>query len=183
MIQLRTNGGVAKNATPGVLCGWGEVPGHPGIVSCVLQSTGNPVIVMLEPDKVTTQEIKVGTKSKIMDMVAIRHSASGNVGEEKTTMILLCEDGSLKIYMAGQEASGYWLQPSLQPSCALSVGKPSKKKRTAKVMRSTGNVNFPQDFFEHCQNQTSDIEFGGQDVLQVRKQMLGSKFSLFKLMY
>ena len=151
-----------------MLCGWGEVPGHPGIVSCVLQSTGNPVIVMLEPDKITTQEIKVGSKSKIMDMVAIRHTSSGNTVDEKTTMILLCEDGSLKIYMAGQEASGYWLQPGLQPSSALSVSKPSKKKRVAKVIRSTG-VNFPQDFFEHCQNQTTDIEFGGQDVLQVCK--------------
>ena len=150
-----------------MLCGWGEVPGHPGLVSCVLQSTGNPVIVMLEPDKVTTQEIKVGTKAKIMDMVAIRHSVSGNPGDEKTTMILLCEDGSLKIYMAGQEASGYWLQPGLQPVCALSITKPSKKKRAAKMLRSTGSVNIPQDFFEHCQNQTAEIEFGGQDVLQV----------------
>ena len=73
--------------------------GHPGLVSCVLQSTGNPVILMLEPDKITSQEIKVGTKAKIMDSVAIRHSSGQNSepGDEKTTMILLCEDGSLKI--------------------------------------------------------------------------------------
>ena len=122
---------------------------------------------MLEPDKVTTQEIKVGSKAKIMDMVAIRHASATNQAEEKTTMILLCEDGSLKIYMAGVEASGYWLQPSLQPACALSVAKPNKKKRAAKVHRSAGSLNFPQDFFEHCQNQTTDIEFGGLDVLQV----------------
>ena len=152
-----------------MLCGWGEVVGHPGLVSCVLQSTGNPVILMLEPDKVTSQEIKVGTKAKIMDSVAIRHSSSqsSNPGDEKTTMILLCEDGSLKIYMASTEASGYWLQPSLQPSCPLSISKPNKKKKATKVMRSTGNVNFPQDFFEHCQNQSADIEFGGHDVTQV----------------
>ena len=141
--------------------------GHPGVISCVLQSTGNPVIIMLQPDKMTTQEIKVG-KAKIMDMVAIRHTGSSNGGEEKTTMILLCEDGSLKIYMAGQEVTGYWLQPSLQPICALAAGKANKKKRGAtKVLRSTGNLNFPQDFFEHCQHQSSDIEFGGLDVLQV----------------
>ena len=60
--------------------------------------------------------------------------------------------------------SGYWLQPSLQPLCALAVGKVNKKKRATKVLRSAG---FPQDFFEHCQNQSSDIEFGGNDVLQV----------------
>lgn len=79
------------------------MPGHPGLVSGVLQSTGNPVIVMLEPDKVTTQEIKVGSKAKIMDMVAIRHASATNQVEEKTTMILLCEDGNLNIYMAEPE--------------------------------------------------------------------------------
>ena len=34
-------------------------------------------------------------------------------------------------------------------------------------MRTTGNVNFPPDFFEHCQNQSEDIKFGGLDILQV----------------
>ena len=76
---------------------------------------GNPVILMVEPEKNSVQEIKVGTKAKIMDMVAIRHVAAGSQ-EEKTTLILLCEDGSLKIYMAGAEATGYWLQPGLQPA-------------------------------------------------------------------
>ena len=170
-IKVRTNGAApGKNTTPQVLCGWGEVPGHPGLITCVLQQAGNPVILMVEPDKNTVQEIKVGTKSKIMDMVAIRHLATGasaQQGEEKTTMILLCEDGSLKIYMAGIETTGYWLQPNLQPAGAICVAKPSKKKRTSKVLRSSGNLNFPQDFFEHCQHQTGDLEFGGLDVLQV----------------
>ena len=125
---------------------------------------------MVEPDRNTVQEIKVGTKSKIMDMVAIRHLATGasvQQGEEKTTKFLLCEDGSLKIYMAGMETTGYWLQPDLQPAGAVCVSKPAKKKRTSKVLRSAGNLNFPQDFFEHCQQQTGDVEFSGQDILQV----------------
>lgn len=59
---------------------------------------------MLKPDLIAIQEIKVvPSKSKIMDMVAIRHS-SGN--EQRTTLILLCEDGSLKIYMANMEQTG-----------------------------------------------------------------------------
>lgn len=59
---------------------------------------------MLKPDSVLIQEIKVvPSKSKIMDMVAIRHN-SGN--EQRTTLILLCEDGSLKIYMANMEQTG-----------------------------------------------------------------------------
>ena len=104
--QLRSTGASNKSSSPQVLSSWGEVSGHPGVVSCVLQSTGNPVIIMLQPDKVTTQEIKVGSKAKIMDMVAVRHTGTANGGEEKTTMILLCEDGSLKIYMAGQDVTG-----------------------------------------------------------------------------
>ncbi len=38
---------------------------------------------------------------KIQDMVAIRHTASNE--SSATTMILLCEDGSLRIYMANVE--------------------------------------------------------------------------------
>lgn len=53
------------------------------------------------------QEIKVvPAKAKIMDMVAIRH-ASGS--ELRTTLILLCEDGSLRIYMANMEQTGMFL--------------------------------------------------------------------------
>ena len=146
-----------------MLCGWGEVPGHPGLITCVLQQAGNPVILKLGPDSNTVQEIIVGTKSKIMNMVAIRHLATGasaQQGEEKTTMILLCKDGSLKIYMPGIETTEYWLQPNLQPAGALCVSKPAKKKRTTKVLRSAGNL-------EHCQQQTGDLKFCSQDILQV----------------
>lgn len=38
-----------------------------------------------------------------MDMVAIRHNS---VNEQRTTLILMCEDGSLKIYMANMEQTG-----------------------------------------------------------------------------
>lgn len=59
---------------------------------------------MLKPDLIAIQEIKVvPSKSKIMDMVAIRHSSGY---EQRTTLILLCEDGSLKIYMANMEQTG-----------------------------------------------------------------------------
>ena len=153
-----------------MLCGWGEVPGHPGLITCVLQQAGNPVILKLGPNSNTVQEIIVGTKSKIMNMVAIRHLATGasaQQGEEKTTMILLCKDGSLKIYMPGIETTEYWLQPNLQPAGALCVSKPAKKKRTTKVLRSAGNLNFPKDFFEHCQQKTGDLGFRGHDILQV----------------
>jgi E3 ubiquitin-protein ligase UBR4 len=63
---------------------------------------------MVRPESVLVQEIKVvPAKAKIVDMVAVRHAAGG--GHLRTTLILLCEDGSLRIYMAGTEASSYWL--------------------------------------------------------------------------
>lgn len=65
----------------------------------------NPVILMLKPDTVLVQEIKVvPAKAKIMDMVAIRHPSSN--ADHRTTLILLCEDGSLRIYMAAMEQTG-----------------------------------------------------------------------------
>lgn len=82
------------------------------------------------------------SKAKIQDMVAIRHPSSSLSSEnqndseiasdlqdsldnliglnskhkEKTTMILLCDDGSLKIYVADSEKTEYWLQPYLRPT-------------------------------------------------------------------
>ena len=63
---------------------------------------------MLKPDTVLVQEIKVvPAKAKIMDMVAIRHPSSN--ADHRTTLILLCEDGSLRIYMAAMEQTGVFM--------------------------------------------------------------------------
>ena len=159
----------SKNSGPQALCGWNEIIGHPGIVTAILQQAGNPVILMIEAEKCIIQEVKVG-KAKIMDMVTIRHvssNSSNTPGDDKTTMILLCEDGSLKIYMANSEATSFWLKPQFRPTGSLSFTRPQKKKKSSKGLRSSGLVNFSQDFYEHCQQQVSEIEFGGQDSLQV----------------
>ncbi|XP_052831626.1 E3 ubiquitin-protein ligase UBR4-like [Octopus bimaculoides] len=144
---------------------WSEVPGHPGLVYCMTQSANNPVILMIKPTCILLQEIKVlPAKAKIQDIVAIRHPAS-NSDLQRTTMILLCEDGSLRIYMANIENTKYWLSPYLQPQNPIAALRPTKKK-ICKSGRPSGSVNFPIDFFEHCQS-TNDIEFGGNDILQV----------------
>ena len=54
---------------------------------------------------------------KVTDMVAIRHLVSNglNQSEQRTTLILLCDDGSLRIFMASPELTSYWLSPTLQP--------------------------------------------------------------------
>lgn len=46
-------------------------------------------------------------------MVTVRHLAGQQ--ELKTTLILLCEDGSLRIYAASPDQTGYWLSPAVAP--------------------------------------------------------------------
>ncbi|EPQ18169.1 E3 ubiquitin-protein ligase UBR4 [Myotis brandtii] len=163
-INIKSSNGGSK--TSPALCQWSEVMNHPGLVCCVQQTTGVPLVVMVKPDTFLIQEIKtLPAKAKIQDMVAIRHTACNE--QQRTTMILLCEDGSLRIYMANVENTSYWLQPSLQPSSVISIMKPVRKRKTATITtRTSSQVTFPIDFFEHNQ-QLTDVEFGGNDLLQV----------------
>lgn len=193
VIQLQT-GPNSKNSSkipPQPLCQWTEIPGHPGLICAMMQTSNNPVIFMLRPDSVVMQEIKAqNSKAKIMDMVAIRHASSG---VEKTTLLLLCEDGSLRIYSANAENTNYWLQSEVQPignqlyspQIAKSSKKNKKSSGKAQMMGGKGSSScgpigasgssansagasgsFLVDFFEHC-NCLSDIEFGGNDLLQI----------------
>lgn len=79
-------------------------------------------------------------------MVAIRHTASNE--QQRTTMILLCEDGSLRIYMANVENTSYWLQPSLQPSSVISIMKPVRKRKAAAASESC--LHLPLIILQHC---------------------------------
>lgn len=168
MINLGKSGGSGKanNAQPQPLYQWSEVPNHPGLVCSVMQSSNNPVILMIKPDTILVQEIKVvPAKAKIMDMVAIRHPLNA---DHRTTLILLCEDGSLRLYMASMEHTGFWLSPSVQAVSSSTNSKQARKKKatTSQTGKPTGSVTFPVDFFEHCQVM-NDIEFGGNDLLQI----------------
>ncbi|XP_069365949.1 E3 ubiquitin-protein ligase UBR4 isoform X13 [Maniola hyperantus] len=154
------------------LCQWAEVPGHPGLVTAVMQASNNPVVLMLTPNNIHVQEIKVvPAKAKITDMVAVRHWCGGG-GEQKSTLILLCEDGSLRMYAASPEQTGYWLSPAIQPVHAprrrprLLTHHSKGKAQQAVIKSSNGTPQFAIDFFEHCVAM-SDIEFGGNDLLQV----------------
>ncbi|KAM6434914.1 E3 ubiquitin-protein ligase UBR4 isoform 2-T2 [Liasis olivaceus] len=168
-INIKSSNGSSK--TSPALCQWSEVMNHPGLVCCVQQTTGVPLVMMVKPDTFLIQEIKtLPAKAKIQDMVAIRHTACNE--QQRTTMILLCEDGSLRIYMANVENTSHWLQPALQPSSVISIMKPVRKRKAAAIRKSlqatrtSTQVNFPIDFFEHNQ-QLTDVEFGGNDLLQV----------------
>ena len=161
-----SGGNKSNNNQPQPLCQWTEVANHPGLVCSVLQTSNNPVILMIKPETVLIQEIKVvPAKAKIMDMVAIRHPSSN--AEHRTTLILLCEDGSLRIYMAAMEQTGFWMSSAVQPVGLATSMKQTKKKKALKTGKlSSGSVSFPIDFFEQCQAM-NDVEFGGNDLLQV----------------
>ena len=77
----------------------------------------------------------------------------------RTTLIILCEDGSLRIYVANNNANTeYWLQPQFQPASPLAILR-SKVKKPSQGTRKIENPKFPVDFFEHCQQmQYTDIE-------------------------
>ncbi|KAJ0180973.1 hypothetical protein K1T71_003058 [Dendrolimus kikuchii] len=155
------------------LCQWAEVPGHPGLVTAVMQASNNPVVLMLTPTNIYVQEIKVvPAKAKITDMVAVRHWCGGG-GEQKSTLILLCEDGSLRMYSASHQHTGYWLAPNIQPTHAprrkpraISHHAKGKAQQAATKSNASGAPQFPIDFFEHCVGM-NEIEFGGNDLLQV----------------
>lgn len=164
------------SSSQSALVQWMEIAGHPGIVCAMMQNSNNPVIFMLKPDGYLVQEIKAqSSKAKIMDMVAIRHRVSGT---EKTTLILLCEDGSLRIYTANPDITNFWLSHEVQPNGnfysfnSAPKDRKSKSKKVKALMKPTqtaslnGNPNFPVDFFEHC-TPLNDVEFGGNDLLEV----------------
>lgn len=170
----------SSNGSQSPLCQWMEILGHPGLICAMQQSTNNPVIFMLKPEGYMVQEIKAqNSKAKIMDMVAIRHQVSGS---EKTTLILLCEDGSLRIYAANPEFTNYWLSPEIQPignyyNSGIIVkerggtkkkAKKSSSKQLPKIQQQSSGSNpvFPVDFFEHC-TPLHDVEFGGNDLLEI----------------
>lgn len=137
----------------------------------------NPVLFSITPESISYQEIKENIKSKIVDTVAVRHSITNS--DFKTTIVVLCEDGSLQIFNAFNESTNYWLNPMFNckqivdkqslviNACSKAKkSKKSNKKLLGSEVNSNREVSFPVDFFESTQ-QINDIEFGGNDLLQV----------------
>lgn len=56
---VQKEGGRGKQGGVQSLCQWAEVPGHPGLVTAVMQTSNNPVVLMLTPNNIFVQEIKV----------------------------------------------------------------------------------------------------------------------------
>lgn len=173
----KAKSGAAKKSKFKPVCNWFEVPNHPGLIMAATRDENNPILFSITPEAISYQEIKENIKTKIVDTVAIRHQASGS--DSKTTIVVLCEDGSLQIFNAFNENTNYWLNPIF--NCkqivdrqglvmnACSKSKKSKKTGKKMLMGESGSgreVVFPIDFFESTQ-QITEVEFGGNDLLQI----------------
>ena len=56
---------------------WTEVQHHPGLVCALTQTSSNPVVILVKPDKVQIQELKaLPNKAKVQGMVAMRQPAA-----------------------------------------------------------------------------------------------------------
>ena len=79
MYNSSNGGSKASSGGQQPLVQWSEVPGHTGLLYCMSQTSNNPVVLMVKPDSLLVQEIKVvPAKAKIQDVVAIRHNASNS---------------------------------------------------------------------------------------------------------
>ena len=64
----------------------------------------------------TNEEDDNGDANEMVSQKKENFSGLPVTNSEKTTMIILCDDGSLKIYVADSEKTEYWLKPHLQPT-------------------------------------------------------------------
>jgi len=67
----------------------------------------------------------------------IRHAGS-SAADLRTTLILLCEDGSLRIYMANVDHTNFWMVPTMQPGVSLTMDSGSAKLERKKKLTQTG---------------------------------------------
>ena len=59
VFRLSSNGGGKGGGGSQPLVQWSEVPGHTGLLYCMAQTSNNPIVLMVRPDAIVMQEIKV----------------------------------------------------------------------------------------------------------------------------
>lgn len=84
---------------------WTEVPGQIGFIHCIHQNTNNVIVFVIKTDKVLVQELKSTTKNvKVQNAVCYYSpAATKRQAQDQTTLIMLLDDGSLRICNANQD--------------------------------------------------------------------------------
>lgn len=167
------------------LCQWTEVNSHPGLIYAMTLDN-NPVCFLVQPQLIKIQTIKI--KKKLIDSVVVSSNQidpsfpdstfNHFPGCRITTLISLCEDGSLRFHRAVYDNTDFWLKPYRENLCEYPSYFVRKSRSSSKFIEgnkladsvspasSNKAPKFAVDFFERC-SAMNEIEFGGSDVLEV----------------
>lgn len=151
---------------------WKELTTHPGLIFALTMNTQHTVCFMVRPNAIKVQEVKC--KRKVFDYALISCTTNGGSGastaaplnkditggggavtaiggpgpEKLTTVITLCEDGSLRFHKVCNEQTNYWLRPNffnldddsycLQPIAGSGGGGGGSSSRTAAGKKTKG---------------------------------------------
>ena len=102
------------------------------------QTANSPIVLMIQPKAILVQELKTGNgKVKALDVVAFRHTAA-NGKDSKTSLLMLCEDGSLRVHNAQAEKTSSWIPAGFTMSMTAFPKGPRKKKFARSVSKQSG---------------------------------------------
>ncbi|KAI6653933.1 E3 ubiquitin-protein ligase UBR4 [Oopsacas minuta] len=156
-----------KDSTiPMTLCEWTESYLQPGFICALSRTTFSPVMLFLQANIISIVDLKTDpSKSKVVGIaldVKIKDSSFGG----RTSLILLIEDGSLRVHNIMVDKIQSWQTYDMSVSSPLVNFR--RKWKTKDLGRSKLPI-FSVDFFESC-SLYDDIDFGGLDVLHVYNQ-------------
>ena len=116
----------------------------------------------MELVEVIHHSLKIETVNTYQDTCVLVVALWFQTLQRRTTLIILCEDGSLRIYVANTNSNTeYWLQPQFQPTSPLVLLRARGGKQKVQNVRKSEQLKFPIDYFEHCQLlQPNEVEVG-----------------------
>ena len=181
--------------TPVTLYQWTESHHQPGLICALSQPNNSPVVIFIQSNTFNIYDFKVdSTKSKVQGIVLNvnikNYTVEGNlfflltpiylyfrisyytfntyflpIG--RTSLILLYDDGSLRIHCIKTEKIVFWQTYIYNNSSPLQNFR--SKRRVKSIINDPSSLSIPVDIFEAC-HLCDDIEFGGNDILHVYNQ-------------
>jgi E3 ubiquitin-protein ligase UBR4 len=140
VFPLHSSSTTGTNKSTGVqqaLCNWSEIAGHPGLVLSMTLLSNNPVVLMILPDKIYLQEIKLvnnqggPSKAKIQDMVAIRHASSSGISFSSASLQIVksAQEGTITPPTLTEELSVESNSNDITSNGVISYSERTKNKR------------------------------------------------------